>query len=372
MKSIWLIGTFVILSTSFGCGGETQKIQPSSLGQRGESCQARNDCASGLACISGTCSRNDFDVSVTAKHCDEIECETAADCCGDRPTVAPAECANRDAICQSTLPGCDQYATCTSDAECGGSTCGTGYCTNSSTSCLGDADCADTCVAGLCTLSSASCVTSTDCYYGTGTCYSRYCSCDNPQYDPTNPICSNPDCYDLCTLTCQDERCVVDNSCASDLDCNYPTPNCNAGKCVECIDDTECSSSLGESCVAGVCKAPCTQNEECPLFHQCQSGECVETGCTTDRECILAASNGSSSYEDPRLSKCLPSDENPDIKECKIPCENDGACRSMEACDHGYCKFIGCNTDEECRAYLGLEDEQSTGLPYVPKAVCRE
>ena len=39
-----------------GCDEEPQQVVPAQQGGRGESCQARNDCESGLACISGVCS----------------------------------------------------------------------------------------------------------------------------------------------------------------------------------------------------------------------------------------------------------------------------------------------------------------------------
>ncbi len=41
-------------------------------------------------------------------------------------------------------------------------------------------------------------------------------------------------------------------------------------------------------------------------------------------------------------------------------------------CEDGYCKFIGCKTDEECRSYLGIANETTSDIkPYVSKAVCR-
>jgi hypothetical protein len=113
------------------------------------------------------------------------------------------------------------------------------------------------------------------------------------------------------------------------------------------------------------------------LFHECDDdGECLAVGCKSDRECVLAASGGSeASVEDARLYQCLPSDvggENFNV--CKIPCENDGACAGdFQVCDAGFCKFIGCQGDEDCRAYLGLANEEVTdSKPYVSKAVCRE
>jgi hypothetical protein len=126
--------------------------------------------------------------------------------------------------------------------------------------------------------------------------------------------------------------------------------------------------------VAGECKRPCEFNEECPFFWQCVAGQCVETGCTSDRECVLAAGSANpGGFEDGCLQRCLASDEDPTINTCKIPCENDGACSQFQVCAEGYCKFVGCQEHEECRAYLGVEREMpSDARPFVTQAVCRE
>lgn len=380
-RFVALLASSLVFTLSFvACGGDdetVQTIQPQTRGQRGETCLARNDCEAGLACINSVCSKNDFDISSTAKHCDRIDCQADDDCCAGKPREAPAKCANKASICNSpSLPDCVQTS-CTSDSACGAGECGMGQCSNTFTSCDANSDCTDTCntTSGFCTNNSGrSCTTSADC---TGTCQSRVCNCENPAYDPSDPICTDPDCDgEVCMLKCEDEACVLDVSCEADQDClgNPAGRYCDAGKCVQCKDDEQCTGD-GQSCVQGVCKEPCTQNEECPLFHACQEGSCVETGCTSDRECVLAAGRGQgASREDARLSKCLPSSENPDVKECKIPCENDGACGSeLEVCESGYCKFVGCDNDEECRTYLGLENQgQSPSQPYVSKAVCRE
>jgi len=374
MKLHLSLGVLTFLFLFIACESDPQKVAPESRGQRGESCQARNDCASGLACISGVCSRNDFEVEVSARQCDVVECETQADCCGNRPTEAPAECARRASTCtMPSLPGC-QATPCASDATCGAGTCRPGVCSNNTIiACDAASDCADTCVGGLCSISGSVCTTDTSCFGG-GSCLNRTCSCANPEYDPADPVCTNPDCVTLCELVCEEERCVPDTSCQSDVDCSLVGARiCSAGRCVECELDGDCDIADGEGCVAGECKKPCTQNEECLLFHQCQDGECIETGCSSDRECVLAASRGDGT-DDARLSLCLPSDEDPALKVCKVPCENDGECGSeFQVCEAGFCKFVGCDNDEECRAFLGLQEVQETETrPFISKAVCRE
>ena len=75
--------------------------------------------------------------------------------------------------------------------------------------------------------------------------------------------------------------------------------------------------------------------------------------------------------DDPRLYKCLASDADPKHKTCKIPCENDGSCGQFQVCDEGYCKFVGCDSDEQCRNYLGIANQMTSEIkPYVAKAKC--
>jgi len=375
MKHFWLLGMMGFSALLLHCKDEAQQVQPAAQGQRGEACQARNDCQSGLACILGVCSKNDFELTSSAKQCDRVDCETDTDCCGNKPSEAPAKCDNRTSICQTpTLPGCIQTS-CTSDSTCGGGRCGTGTCSNTLTTCTSAADCADTCDlgTGYCALSGFSCTSDLNC---TGVCSTRYCSCTNPEYSPSSAICSDPECLNLCTLRCSEERCIADTSCTTNGDCaTSARPICEAGNCVECTTDDQCDVLDGEECRKNVCKKPCVANEECPLFNSCKEGDCVPTGCQSDRECVLAANMGQNqTVEDARLSQCLPSDADPTIKTCKIPCENDGACGSeFQVCDTGYCRFIGCETNDECRAYLGIVNEVETDAkPFISHAVCRE
>jgi hypothetical protein len=215
-----------------------------------------------------------------------------------------------------------------------------------------------------------------DCVYNGQTCINRSCNCANPNYNPADPICTDTDCTDICTLRCQEERCVEDSSCEEDIDCiQFGQPFCLDAVCVECMADEDCNETLGETCIENRCDTPCLQDAECPLFQRCDidTGECIEFGCTTDRECVLAASRGNiPSGEDARLARCLPSDEDAAIYACKIPCENDGSCAQFEICEQGFCRFIGCDNDEECRAYLGLQNIDPEILGFTPRAVCRQ
>ena len=381
---ISLVGLVVVVGA---CNDEPEKIVPETRSRRGESCLARNDCADGLACVMGVCSQNDFDIDVSARHCERVECEADVDCCGSKPLQAPARCANRVAVCETPQVEDCSFTSCTDDGDCGDGTCGSGYCSQTSTLCSADADCeTDTCDTslGYCSLSYVTCTTDDDCLENP--CVSRTCDCSNPEYDPTDDICTDSECTDVCVYKCEDRLCVHDTSCESDMDCLGLTADiCDSGRCVECLEKSDCDSE-DEECVDGSCERPCDADEECPLFHQCQDGECVETGCTSDRECVLAANSGSGDWSgDPRRAQCLVTGQDPDVKYCRVPCENDAECIDpiydvaqgvigprFQVCDtDGFCKFIGCTSDAECRAYLGLENQTPTDdRPFVATAVC--
>lgn len=380
IKQAIAFGLLTMAAAFSGCGSdEAEKIQPNFQGKRGETCQARNDCAGGLACVNNLCIKDDFAISPVAKQCVRVECATTADCCGGKPTEAPAKCAARATKCTPTLPGCTQGSVCTSSASCGGGTC-EGYCSNTPYGdCTDSSECvnaSDTCYTETaepyCINSSEPCDTNADCIVA-GSCLAMQCACANPEYDPLDPICTDTDCDDLCTLTCEDERCVPDESCESDSECafNFPNTMCHEGRCVQCAMDSDCDTDDGQQCREGVCQKPCEANEGCPLFHSCEAGECVETGCTSDRECVLAA--GSIGYgQDPRLAVCAPSDADPNIKQCKIPCDSDTTCGQFSVCENNFCKFVGCDSNEECRGFLGLANQQLTDeRPFYTKGECR-
>src|SRR5690242_14871926 len=91
LKTTWLTGI------SFSLIGIFAASCSDTRGTAGESCRARNDCRTGLACVSGVCVPGGLDLSATGKSCYRVECGANADCCAD---FVPAS-------------GCDAY-----EAEC--------------------------------------------------------------------------------------------------------------------------------------------------------------------------------------------------------------------------------------------------------------
>jgi hypothetical protein len=110
--------------------------------------------------------------------------------------------------------------------------------------------------------------------------------------------------------------------------------------------------------------SPCKDDANCPLLFACKDNACVQTGCSSDRECAFITKNSHAVCRD---------------KKCQSPCEADADCAGsagtpitaavssgFEVCDQGECKFVGCETDTECRALLNVAGERGK-----VRAVCR-
>lgn len=246
-------------------------------------------------------------------------------------------------------------------------------------SCLASNDCGSglVCVSNVCSANDfpleveAKTCYQIDCSGTADCCEPRPTDCDNYEaicedatstsYDPYNDICYGTAC-DPCPYACEDSRCVVSQTCTDDTDCTYSGGICAAsGKCVECEGDSDCTED-GEECISGECKTPCTKNEECPLLNVCEGGECIESGCTTDRECVALLGN--------RLAVCE-TVAGTDLKQCQVPCESNAECSSDELCENNVCTNIGCQSNEECRIQLGLANEGGSGYPWISTAVCK-
>jgi hypothetical protein len=160
--------------------------------------------------------------------------------------------------------------------------------------------------------------------------------------------CQDYQDFCVCSQQCVDEQCIDQGpACTSDLQCG--SFFCVGGQCVQCRNNEECGGG-GLSCVEGFCTPGCVKNEECPLFNSCESGQCVETGCTSDRECILFTGRPEAVCKE---------------GQCTVDCESNAECGQLEACTDGKCIFIGCETNDDCRAALHIENQDIS-------AVCRE
>ncbi len=386
-------------TTSGGTNGGSERQEKK--GERGSSCDSANDCDDdlscivtdncpvGVACANKSCQPSNFEIIGTGKQCKIQQCETKADCCGDMPLDAPEKCKVRDNVCfRPTAPGCETVV-CTEDAECGAGRC-TGVCAYDSEDCMSATDCAPNVCdlgsggsngtgggsggdgsggsgasggTGTCSLSGTTCTSDANC--GTNSCSSVYCRCENPDYDPEDPICDDEDCDGICGFTCENELCVIDDSCGVDEDClDASVPYCSDGACVECRMDEDCED---EECLNGHCGPLCESDVECGLFEMCDDNQCKYVGCQSDRECILSASE--TQDQDPRLYQCHVVDG---IGTCRFPCDIDAQCPRTQVCLDGLCEYIGCESDSECKTIAGLHNQPlpTDEQPWTTTAIC--
>jgi hypothetical protein len=336
--------------------------------RRGIGCSVKNDCDRGLSCIRGVCQPSSFGLSPTAKECIQIDCAGSEDCCGGVPTEIPDKCRSRASTCLAQLPGCLQKA-CTRSSDCAGGGACVGNCAVSSGECRGNVDClANKCVEGKCSLDFTACQSDAECT--ANVCAGGSCACENPNYLPTHPVCQDPDCAGLCIWSCEESRCVIPTSCGTNDDCFGAKPLCVEGTCVECSRSTDCS--FGKICLAGNCETPCQNDAQCALFEACQAGECIYAGCRSDRECTLSPdvrALGLAPGVDPRLLRCHTENG---VGRCVIPCQTDSQCTATEVCSGGLCKYIGCETTQECATILGVHEQvTSDEHPWIASVECR-
>jgi hypothetical protein len=139
------------------------------------------------------------------------------------------------------------------------------------------------------------------------------------------------------SYTCKAGVCGTACTTPSDCQRNGSGQYCVAGSCVQCMDDTSCPQ--GSKCVANRCEAGCKGDGDCLGFSRCKEGQCVASGCQTDRECIIATRKVD--------SKCA-------AGKCVTSCTADTECSNGEAfsffaCANNQCTYTGCETEKDCR-----------------------
>jgi len=277
----------------------------------GESCVARSACAVGLTCVSEVCQpMAGMSDGTSARYSGRGEsCQAKNDCLPDLSCLMGV-CRALDVSLTQMSKTCHRVE-CASKAEC-----------------------------------CQSFVANPNC-----PAYEANCNMDPIFCNTYRSLC-------LCALDCVEEQCAsAAPGCKSAAECtSTQTPFCVEGKCQQCEKDGDCMAS-GAKCAEGVCTEACRQDENCPLLHACEDGVCVETGCKSDRECAFIMKN--------QLATCVE-------KECAVPCTSDAEClgdaatKGFETCEMGKCVFVGCESDTECRALFGLQNERTN-----VKALCK-
>jgi hypothetical protein len=340
MRSLlWVL--VLIAACAGGAGCTTEEELP--RGGSGESCTRRADCAEGLLCLFGICATGG-DSGVDLPVGEGGACQARSDC--REGLVCTAN------VCEPAMSGvpsgnryggrgesCEAKNDCAEPLACVGNVCRDVMLSLSHTGkdCLRiECEAAEDCCTDF--VPNANC----DAYR------------DNCEVDPI--FCNTYRALCECNETCVDALCVgAAPGCSMDAECtSAQTPFCADGTCKQCREDSQCAGA-GTQCVEGVCMAACSQDEQCPLLHACEDSACVMVGCASDRECVFANHDA--------LAICVDT-------ECKVPCDGDDDCVSednqFQVCEEGQCVFVGCETDAECRALLGLF--QQTGSA---RAVCR-
>jgi len=347
-------------------GGQAAVLAPGS--ELGAGCSTKGDCRADLSCIRGVCQPVRFDIEVTGKECFVTDCQADEDCCGTLSTDFPEKCRTRAAKCLAELPGCS-VDSCSRSSDCrGGGSC-RGQCSVTQGQCAGNADCLDNlCLDGRCVLDFGVCASDAQC--AANVCVGGTCDCSNPSYEPADPICTDPECDDVCHFACERSRCEIPTACEDSAECFGSTPLCDEGQCVECTGSADCS--FDQACLMGRCETPCESDGNCAVFEACQAGECIYVGCRSDRECRLLPSvevAGLPPGTDPRLLRCHTQEG---IGRCIVPCQTDAQCPTTEVCRGGVCEYIGCEVDAECKTILGLYDQEtSEETPWVSTLECR-
>ena len=196
----------------------------------------------------------------------------------------------------------------------------------------------------------------------------------------------------LCAPACGDVHADLINGpaangtgCATDAECDVPSPFCQDGTCVQCLAPTHCPA--GKTCLSGACVTACQSHRNCPeSAPACDlpSGRCGP--CTTQEACLgratphcdpasgacLECLNASHCTRDDRTIcsprgrcvECLVPDDgvcedaaekcSDELGECAVPCANEGGndCPASEPFCYlaigGFC--VECTENRHCGA----------------------
>jgi len=295
-------------------------------------CCADMDCPPGQICLDGACKPDDC----TGECCSNSDCSgTACSTCENNACVDPE---------------------CCSDDDCPDGQCINGSCVACQDECCSNTDCTatdcSTCVANACV--DPECCSDDDC--PDGKCIDGKCETCQEE------CCSDNDCTGTGCSTCEANACV-DPECCSDDDC--PNGQCINGSCVTCTDqccsDADCPA--GQTCVDGVCKAPCNGNGDCTgtACSTCEDTWCNDPECCTDEDCPNGQCINGSCV--PCQDECC-SNTDCTATECSTCVGNacvDPECCSDEDCPEGQCvdgKCV-CSVDTDCQ-----------NPPNMPCSVC--
>lgn len=257
------------------------------------------------ACLFGACAQSEVDNGTSCG--DEKVCQDGL--CID-VVCNPANCPNDSNEC--TVPACDQ------DGECA----------------LNPVD------------------DNTSCDGGNGSCQAGVCQ-PNFVCDPATCPADGNECTEA---ACENNACVQANV-QNGTSCNNNQGVCQAGACVGCIDDSQCSDANAcngaETCVNNVCQAGTAV--ECAQV-ECQAGSCDpnDGSCSyTDLADGSSCSDGAGQCFGGQCTVCQPSDCEDETNECTAArCNETNQCVDEPVTDGTPCTGGQCNSGQcvECVA----------------------
>ena len=318
---------------------------------------------------------------------EDPSCETEA-CCQEKlnqhwsSEIATCVACVEDSHCAEGTPHCSNKnicVECVEDNHCGETT---PYCSNTNT-CVTKKGNGDTCQfakecsSGICKDSkcASECSNSDNCLDGfycdgnkkcaqkllggeacgsdnnacqSGSCKNGLCTCSNDVKckDDSSYYCASSTCTlkklggETCSLAsqCQTNMCSGQIcSCSNTVGCKVSAYVCDSGVCVECKDDSKCSSPT-PYCSDNKCVAKRQDGDACSGHVECNSGYCnnVCTICNNDTCCN--AINSNTPYWSTTNEKCVAIKENGD------------ACSNASECSSGHCddKCVACTEHNHC------------------------
>lgn len=234
------------------CGqGETCNTSTWTCETEATGCESSDDCEDPTP----VCSEEGVCVTCTATEgCDGLVCDTSI------PGGACVECVSGDQ-CDTGVCSGNRCVTCTETEGCDEGVC-------------------DTSVAGG---ACVECLTGGDCTTDLPFCVDKRCvECTEAAH------CGERE-------TCVDNVCVPDLSCASDDDCEDPTPRCDleSGACVACLSNVDCGGTTPVCNDENVCVA-CSSHDQCGDLVCMPNGACGERAAATSLQiaAVLALNDG--------------------------------------------------------------------------------
>ena len=173
------------------------------------------------------------------------------------------------------------------------------------------------------------------------------CHSDQDSNNP-DPDADALDASDVNTADAEDTRDAADHTDDADTtDVESDATPDDADAASQDAGDTSSPHAIS------VCLDPCESPDDCgndgdPLYnpdhYSCQSGACVFDGCTSDAECEQS------------LGAAYGCDDSLETPVCVETCTVVDDCTKQDSlndadnyeCDAGFCRFLGCNDDQEC------------------------